>query len=116
MFTFTDTFADNIVNTAIFDFFSGIAAGPTDYFFFEILKPTTGSSALYATRADFYRDSYLLYDPTGLNFPSGNREKWYRLPITGGTWVFDSTAFPNLFGIGCAPNYCEGIRRGKILL
>jgi hypothetical protein len=103
-FTFTDTFADDIVDTAVFDFFTGIAAAPTDYLFFEILKPT-GSSSLCAARADFYRDSYLLYAPTGSSLPSGSWEKWFRLPATGGNWVIDNSSYLNRFGAGCFVNY-----------
>jgi len=105
VFTFTDTFADDIANTAIFDFFDGILVEPTDFLFFEIVKPTTGSSALCAAQADFYRENYLLYAPAGANVPSGAWDKWYRLPATGGSWVFDPTPNLNLFGAACFVNF-----------
>jgi len=97
VFAFTDTFADDIVDTAVFDFFSSIAADPEDYLFFEIVE-STGTYALCSEQASFYRDNYLLLAPTGGVVASGGWATWFSLPITGNTWVPDGSSYQNLFG------------------
>ena len=104
VFTFTDTSADDIADTALFDFFNGITAGASDFLFFEIVEPT-GSRALCTRQADFYRDNYLAFAPTGNSLSSGTWAKWFRLPATGGAWTFDFTPNPNLFGAVCFVPY-----------
>jgi hypothetical protein len=54
-----------------------------------------------STRADFYRNNYLSFAPTGHAVYSGNWEKWFRAPGTGAWTGPVTTQQLNYFGINC---------------
>ena len=46
----------NVFDTAVFDFFNSISAGPNDYLFFEIVV-NVGAYAWCGQQAGLYRDA-----------------------------------------------------------
>ena len=98
-FTFTDTTADDVPATALFDFFSDVSADATDYMFVSIEGAANGG-AWCAERADWYVTEYLARAPTGSIVTSGTWNKWAR--TNAGAWSAATTAgFTNYFGTSC---------------
>jgi hypothetical protein len=104
LFTFTDTFADDIATTALSSFFGSITTGPNDYLLFEIVE-TTGPVAICAQQASFYRSSYLSLAPTAGSVNSGSWTKWFKAPATGGAWVPNNGSYQNRFGTTCLTSF-----------
>ncbi|HXU10573.1 MAG TPA: hypothetical protein VN898_01285 [Candidatus Binatia bacterium] len=98
VFSFVDTAADDIPDTALFDFFQSHPAGLLDYILFQVVEP--GQTAAWCSQnAAYYRNTYLSSATTGGFFLSGSWQKWHRSMTTGNAWVGpDTTGHSNSYG------------------
>jgi len=87
VFSFVDTFGDDIPELALQDFFVSLAVGPSDHILFQMDEPFGQIAAWCSTNAAFYRDTYLSAAATGGTFYSGPWAKWRRAPATGNAWL-----------------------------
>jgi hypothetical protein len=101
--TFTDTTADDVADTLLFDFFGSLSPDASDYMFVSVDGGANGG-AWCSERADWYVTEYLARSPTGSWVDSGNWNKWSR--ATAGSWSAATTdAFTNYFGDPCIGAY-----------
>jgi hypothetical protein len=99
-FTYTDTAADDVAATALFDFFSSLSPDAGDFMFLSVDGGANGG-AWCSERADWYVNEYLTQAVSGTMATSGSWNKWSR--STAGSWSSPTTqSFPNYFG------YCDG--------
>ncbi len=106
VFSFVDTFNDDIPLLALHDFFQGLSVGPTDHILFEIDEPFGQTPAWCSTNAAFYRGLYLSAEVTGGTFFSGPWAKWRRSPFTGNMWMGpDFGSYANSYGFDCFGPY-----------
>ncbi|WP_437925629.1 PKD domain-containing protein [Sorangium sp. So ce291] len=99
-FTFTDTTADDVSSTALYDFFTGLGpVSASQYILFEVNGAWSGG-AWCAGNADFYVNGYLNGSSISSTEVSGSWDKYTR-PL-GGAWSGPDTAgYTNYFGQGC---------------
>ena len=103
-FQFTDTLADDLAETDLFDVLNPLTVDSGDYVLFQI---DTGSAihAMCSTNADFYRDNYIALAPAGDKEFSGTWNRWGRSPGTADAWALDNTSRKNKFGTDCDEEY-----------
>ncbi len=98
-FSFVDTPADDVTDTAMAAFLNASPGSPTDYFFFEVTGSGTGR-AWCSQRSDFFRDTYLALASTAGSVTSGSWMRWTR--DTAGQWSGVTTSgSPNYYGEEC---------------
>lgn len=104
VFTFTDTPADDVSSTALFDFFTNLGpVNASQYIMVAVDSPGSGG-AWCADNADFYVNTYLGLAGSSGSATSGNWGKYTR--STGGSWSGpDTTGWWNSFGNTCTGAY-----------
>jgi hypothetical protein len=100
VFSFTDTFSDDISPESITQFLTPLSVASTDYLLFSLAGPGITDYYLCAQRADFYRTSYLDLATSGGLAYSGPWNRW--ILQEGGVWTGpDAGSYENHYGFDC---------------
>ncbi|HET6373599.1 MAG TPA: M64 family metallopeptidase, partial [Candidatus Polarisedimenticolia bacterium] len=101
VFTFVDTNGNDLVDLALYNFFTSLTTSPADFIMFEVAGAGSADGAWCAERADAYVGAYLdSVNPGTEFFESGAWNKWHR--AQGGAWVgAGTTSFSNAYGESC---------------
>ena len=106
VFTFQDKAADDLAETALFDFFDALTVTDSYYISFKIGIPGAGESRTWCTdKANTYVSQHQQFSPTFGIRVFGPWPKWYRSPATGGAWTSTTDAHINTYGTSCAEAY-----------